>query len=121
MDVTNLTLLSNVVYGQASGNYDGSSADFVSDPVKGVGYYAGQGSIQTVWLRLQGFVGTITIQGSLNDDPTTTAWFDIDSYGDNIDPITTTHAITATGNFVWLRAAVTSFDSGTIESVTVNY
>jgi hypothetical protein len=121
MDVTNLTLLNNVVYGQASGNYDGSTADFVSDPVKGVGYYAGQGSIQTVWYRFIGVVGTVTIQGSLNDDPEAAAWFDIDSYGDDVTPVTDAHPVTPTGNFVWLRAAVTNFDSGTIQAVTVSY
>jgi hypothetical protein len=121
MTITNLTLLDNVVYGQASGNYDGSSADFVSDVVKGVGYYAGQGSIQTVWFRLQAVTGTVTIQGSLNDDPTVGGWFDIVSYGDAVTPLTDAHPATLTGNFVWLRAAVTGFESGTIQAVTVNY
>lgn len=121
MTITNLTLLNTTVYGQASGNYDGSTADFVSDPVKGVGYYAGQGSIQTVWIRLQNVVGTVTIQGSLNDDLGAAAWFDIYSYGDDVNPITDAHPATLTGNFVWLRAAVTNFDNGTIQAVTVSY
>jgi hypothetical protein len=121
MDVTSLTLLSTTVYGQASGNYDGSTADFVADPVKGVGYYAGQGSIQTVWIRLQNAIGIVTIQATLDENPDTLAWFDVYSYGDEVAPLTDARPATLTGNFVWLRAAITGFDNGTIQSVIVDY
>jgi hypothetical protein len=121
MDVTNLTLLDTTTYGQASGNYDGSTADFVGDAVKGVGYYRGQGNLQTVWIRLNGVVGIVTIQATLNEDPESAEWFDVFTWGDASSVITDYHPATLTGNFVWLRAQVTGFDAGTIESVTAVY
>lgn len=118
---TTQTLLSNVIFGSASGNYDGSSQLFYSDPVTAAGYYAGQGALQTITYRLQDFVGKITIQASLNGLTEQAKWFDIDSYGDGIDVITGTHPVSVTGNFVWLRARVEFFDAGTIQAVTAAY
>lgn len=125
MTVTNLTILNQTVHGQASGNYDGSSLDFDSDAVKAVGYYRGQGSVQTVYLRLQGFVGVIHLDCTLNEDPnsvdSTFSWFETAEYGDDTVPITTVHPITLTGNFTWIRARVVDFTAGTIESITISY
>ena len=49
MNVNTLTILGYTQHGVPSGNYDGSSLEFDSDGAKGVGYYRGQGSIQTVY------------------------------------------------------------------------
>ena len=65
MILTTEYLLDRTVYGEASGNYDGSSQDFVGDPVRAANYYGGQGSIQTVTFRISGFVGTIKIQAKI--------------------------------------------------------
>jgi hypothetical protein len=43
-----VTMLDNVEYGSASGNYDGSSQLFYSNAVPAANYYAGYGSIQTI-------------------------------------------------------------------------
>ena len=114
-------ILQNVVYGQASGNYDGSSQDFYSDPVRAANYYGGQGSIQTINLRTTDFIGTITFQATLNDQPSIqAAWFEIDSYP-NPAPTSDIWVATVTGNFTFIRARVTGFDSGTIESAVLTY
>jgi hypothetical protein len=121
MTITVQTLLDNVVYGTASGNYDGSSQDFYSDAVPAANYYGGQGSLQTIFYRLAGFSGIITIEATLNDSQDSAVWFEVDQYDAANTPVTDYHPVNVVGNFVWLRAHVTLFDSGTIEFVTANY
>ncbi len=114
-------ILENVVYGSASGNYDGSSQLFYSNAVPAANYYAGNGSIQTLRYVLVGFVGTITLQATLNDLPDQAQWVDISERGDGITPYSGITGSTVTGNFSWIRARVEAFDAGTIESVSVSY
>jgi len=114
-------ILENVVYGSASGNYDGSSQLFYSNAVPAANYYAGNGSIQTLRYVLVGFMGTITIQATLNDLPDQAQWVDISERGDGVTPDSGITGSTVTGNFSWIRARVEGFDAGTIESVTVSY
>lgn len=118
---TSQTLLANVVYGQASGNYDGSSQLFYSNAVPAANYYGGNGSVQTLFYDLSGFVGTITIQATLNDLPSQAQWFDISERGDGLTPDTGYTSSTVTGNFSWVRAKVEGFDGGTIVAVTQIY
>jgi hypothetical protein len=110
-----------VVYGSASGNYDGSSQLFYSDAVPAANYYGGNGSIQTLFYNLTGFLGKITVQASLNDLSDQALWFDISERGDGITPDTGLTASTVTGNFTWLRAKVEEFDGGTINYVNASY
>jgi hypothetical protein len=125
MSLTNLTLLSTTIYGIASGNYDGSSLDFTSDPVQAVNYYRGQGSIQTVTIQTTELVSVIKLEATLNDTQAVNtdqaAWFEVYSYGDGSTVYTETHPVTITGNFTYLRARVLDFEAGTINSITVTY
>ena len=121
MDLTTLTILDTTVHGEPSGNYDGSSLDFASDGEKGVGYYRGQGNMQTVWIYVTDFQGRITVQVSLNEDWQNAAWSDAYEYDQTIAPITDTHPVTLTGNFAWVRVRVIDFLAGTINSVNVTY
>ena len=116
-----VTLLDNVVYGTASGNYDGSSQLFYSNAVPAANYYAGNGSVQTILYNLSDFVGVITLQATLNDLPDQAQWFDISERGDGFTPDTGVSGTTVTGNFSWIRAKVEGFDAGTIVSITVSY
>jgi hypothetical protein len=118
---TTQTMLANVTYGQASGNYDGSSQLFYSNAVPAANYYAGNGNIQTLFYNVSGFVGIITIQATLNDLPEQAHWFDISERGDGSTPDTGYTSSTVTGNFSWLRAKVSNFDGGTITAVTGVY
>jgi hypothetical protein len=118
---TTQTMLSNVVYGQASGNYDGSSQLFYSNAVPAANYYAGNGSIQTLFYNLSGVIGIITIQATLNDLPEQAQWVDIGERGDGINPDSGLTSATVTGNFSWLRVKVDSFDAGTITAVYAVY
>lgn len=122
MVLTSEYLLDRTVYGQASGNYDGSSQLFYGDPVRAANYYGGQGSIQTATIRVTGFVGRITLQATLNDQPSIqAAWFDLDTYGDGINPDTDTRPFTITGNFTFMRVRVELFDAGTIDNIILTY
>jgi hypothetical protein len=120
MSITNLTILPTTTYGTPLGNYDGSSADFVSDAVQGVGYYAGQGSLQTAFITATGLLGVITIQATLDNDPVTANWFDVLEFGDASSVTTDYYPVNLTGNFTWIRAAVTYFEAGSM-SVTLAY
>ena len=78
---TTQTLVANVVYGVPSGNYDGSSQDWLSNAVPAASYYAGQGSIQTITYQLNNFVGLIKIEATLNDAQESAPWFEIANIG----------------------------------------
>lgn len=118
---TTQTLVANVVYGQASGNYDGSSQDWYSDAVPAANYYGGQGSLQTITYQLQGFVGVITIEATLNDAQLSAPWFEVATYSDGSTIETGTIPVNVVGNFTWLRAKITGFDAGTIQAIIAAY
>lgn len=121
MILTTKTLLQNVVHGTPSGNYDGSSLDFFSDPVQAANYYHGRGSLQTIVFNVAGFKGKIKIQASLQDTIDAALWFDVDEFDRSSSPVTEIYSLNAVGNFVWLRAEVVDFEAGTITLVSANY
>jgi hypothetical protein len=120
MNLTNETILSSTTYGTPSGNYDGSSQDFLSEVKRAANYYQGQGSIQTVTIQVQGFVGRIRLQASLNDDPVAALWFEVYDY-DRVSPTTDYHPVSLVGNYVWMRAEITDFSAGTIQTISISY
>lgn len=119
--ITTKTILGTTVYGTPSGNYDGSSQDWASDPQEAANYYRGRGSLQTVIINVANFVGKIVIEATLDSVAETAVWFETYTYSDGITPITDIHPVNIQGNFVWLRAQVVGFDGGTINSITVSY
>jgi hypothetical protein len=114
-------LLSDVIYGQASGNYDGSSQLFYSNAVPAANYYGGNGSLQTIYYTFSGFVGIVTLEATLNDLPEQAQWFEISERGDGITPDSGLTTSTVTGNFSWVRARVDGFDAGSIQSISISY
>lgn len=121
MNLTSEVILNSTTYGTASGNYDGSSQDFFSDIGRAADYYAGQGSIQTILIQVTEFTGRIRLQATLNDDPAEALWFELYDYNQTVTPITDYHPVSFTGNYVWIRAEITDFDTGTINTITVTY
>lgn len=123
MKTESLILLPLTQYGVPSGNYDGSSdTEFDGDRQKGVGYYRSRRSTQSVRFQLSGFIGTITLQGTLDSDPQDDAqWFDVYEYGNGSSAETGDFSQSITGNFTWLRAHVTAFTGGVITAVTLIY
>ena len=125
MAITTVTLLPSTTYGTPSGNYDGSSEDFIGDPQKAANYYRGRGGTQTIrWVYL-GVQGRVTIQATLDNDPADSRWFEVAATGDgstdDSTTITATYIQAVVGNFTWLRAVVTNFIDGTIEVVQATY
>lgn len=121
MNLTTEVILPATTYGTASGNYDGSSQDFFSDPGRAADYYAGQGSIQNVVIQVTGFSGRIRIQATLGDDPAASEWFELYDYDRRIGTITDYHPVSFTGNYVWIRAEIIAFDAGTIDTISIVY
>lgn len=121
MSITNFTLLGQTIHGTPSGNYDGSSNTFDGDGAKAVGYYRGQGSLETVRISVTGFQGVITLQATLDQNWQSADWFDVYSYGDLSSTVTDTFYTNLTGNFTWLRVHVEGFEAGTINSITLAY
>lgn len=116
------TILSQTVHGVPSGNYDGSSQDWASDPVEAADYYRNRGSsTQTVTIDVADFVGSIVIEASLDTESDQAIWFELTRFGDSETPITDRRPETILGNFVWLRARVELFEAGTINFITATY
>ncbi len=116
------TLLAATQHGVPSGNYDGSSMDWASDPVQAADYYRGRGSsTQTVTFSLLGFDGRIILEATLDAEPTDAAWVETYRIGSPGTPLTDYHPVTVPGNFVWMRARVELFDAGTISYINITY
>lgn len=119
---TSITLLPTTTFGTETGNYNGSDAAFNSDKVKGDGYYGFGDGVHTVQLRVTNFIGTVQIQASLVTDPADSDFADITTAvltGDGSTAITNGYFYNFTGNYVWIRAKVTEFTAGTINSVVM--
>ena len=121
MTATTLTVLGLTQHGVPSGNYDGSSTSFDSDGAKAVGYYRGLGSVQTVYQRISGFEGTITLQATLDQNWETANWVDANEFDSSSSPTSGVYPVTLTGNYTWIRARITNFTAGTIDSITIVY
>ena len=99
--MTTETILDTTVYGEPSGNYDGSSQDWASDAVQAASYYRGRGGLQTVTFSVENFEGTIYLDATLDTLPESATWFNTFIFDDGSTiPITDYHPATITGNFV---------------------
>ena len=116
---TSTTLLASTTFGSSTGNYDGSAAAFNSDKVKGDGYYGFSDGVHTVQTRVTSLIGTVKIQGTLVKDPATTDFVDIATVvqSDGSTAITDSYLNNFTGNFVWIRIAVSGFTAGSINNI----
>ena len=110
-----------------------------SEKVQGDAYFGASDGLHTIMVELNDFIGTIKIQGSLENTPSATDWFDID-LSDGEFTIDTTGKVTdvvvsnlaysvaetsmkgynCTGNFVWLRADISNWTGGTINRIEMN-
>ena len=116
---TSVTLLPTTAFGSALGNYDGSSTAFNGDKVKGDGYYGFSDGVHTVQTRVTSLVGTIKIQGTLVKDPANTDWVDVATVltSDGSTAITESYLNNFTGNFVWIRIAVSASTAGSVNNI----
>ena len=118
---TTRTVLGTTTYGVPSGNYDGSSMDWLSDAVQAADYYRGYGGLQTMTFVLSDFVGIIYVEASLDEIPADANYSLVYTLGDSSTAMSGTYAPSLVGNFAWIRLRIDQFDGGTINSVTITY
>ena len=99
---------------------------YISDKVKGDGYYSSSDGVHTVaYKATYDFAGSIYMQASLATDPSTTDWFNVvgttSTYTTlNIRTTSTVNIYNFIGNFVWVRGYI-SIDQGTVQSIKYNH
>ena len=127
MKTTSQQLLSATDYGNAAGNYDGTTGDFNGDAVKAAGYYSTHGTLQSVAFFTEDFLGTIEIQATVDSDSATAEWFTVHTFDGDGSSANDSSAQywnevqNITGRFTWVRAKVTGFTQGVINKVIVSY
>jgi hypothetical protein len=86
-------------------------------------YYLSSQDLQTVTWAITNFKGTITIQASLADTPTTdNDWFTAMNVVYNDPAGTTINSFNnVTGNYVWIRGVINNFTQGVVQHVKVSY
>ena len=101
--------------GTASVELDGAK-------VKGDGFYNYSDGLHTVAHYIDAFEGTLAVEGALATDPVEADWVTLDTRtGTTGTPLTENVTYNFTGNFVWIRAKVTSFEAGTITKIQLNH
>ena len=119
---------------------DSTIETVTGEKFKGDGYYGRSDGLHTVQVDLNGFIGTVTMQGTLATNPVEADWFTLvlDSGQQSVDTtgLVTTQSITSveytsvttntktynfTGNYVWVRAYVSNWTAGTVNSIRLNH
>ncbi len=118
-----------------------SALTYLSDKVRGSGYYGGSSGFHTVQLQTTDFIGRFEMQASLASEPLELDWFTVElgstlnqvvdtsglSNDANITYIqystatTTVKTYNFTGNFVWVRAKISEFTEGTVNGIKYNH
>ena len=128
---------------------DSSTLVVRGEKYKGDGYYSRADGLHTVQIRLTDFVGVIEIEGTLGVDPKDpfytncndgTDWSPVmieephcvsttGLWGSSIVPFRLSYTVPTTGvwmynftgNYTWLRAYITEWTAGTINSIKMNH
>ena len=119
---------------------DSTVTTVTGEKFKGDGYYGRSDGFHTVQYSLSGFIGTVTMQGTLATTPGAADWFTLvlDSGKQSVDTtgLVATQSITSveytsvttntknynfTGNYVWVRAYVSNWTDGTVNSIRLNH
>lgn len=83
---------------------------YVSEPVKGDGYYGYADGLHTMSFHVKNFTGMIFLEATLVESPNEDDWFNIGllQETDYYDFVGTTGTVGTTfqGNFVWLRVRI---------------
>jgi|AntAceMinimDraft_13_1070369.scaffolds.fasta_scaffold05701_5 hypothetical protein len=126
----------------SANTHPGDSANTVitGEKFKGDGYYGRSDGFHTVQVDLAGFIGKVAMQGTLATNPVEADWFTLvlDSGRQSVDTtgLVATQSITSieytsvttntknynfTGNYVWVRAYVSNWTDGTVNSIRLNH
>jgi len=113
---------------------------FISDRVKGDGYFGNSDGFHSIQVQTTNFIGKIEVQGSLSTNPESTDWFSlnlesnrkyVDTTGlvlaESVPYIRYTTATTTVvgynfiGNLVWVRSRISEFTQGSVNFVKYNH
>ena len=119
---------------------DSNLETITGEKYKGDGYYGRSDGLHTVQITITEFIGKIELQGTLASNPSEEDWFtvelgtgaqSIDTTGvlqeqnitsvEYIDPTTNTKTYNFIGNYVWVRAKVSEWTDGTVNSIQLNH
>lgn len=124
MSIETINLLENITvfsaYGRDFNPITDSETLFYSEKNKGAGYHKTGDGIQTVFYHTEGFVGSITIQATLELYPADNDWFDVETENFALDSSNSLRSSTIAGNFVFIRAKY-HIENGEIVSLRYNY
>lgn len=98
---------------------DSTVQSITGEKFKGDGYYGRSDGLHTVQYNFEGLTGTINIQATLAVNPVDADWFTVHSYtaaqeSDN-------KFANFTGNYVWVRAYISNWTDGTVNSIQLNH
>lgn len=119
---------------------DSAVQTLTGEKFRGDGFYGRSDGLHTIQIDLNGFIGRIEIQGTLAVEPAEEDWFSatlgtgnqsVDTTGlireENINridfnqPTTTVKSYNFTGNYVWIRAKVSNWTDGAVNSIKMNH
>lgn len=99
---------------------------FISDRVKGDGYFGGSDGFHTVTYNTnQYFIGTATMQATLSSEPVETDWFNVENTSQvyhefDVRTESNVNFFNFVGNFVWVRSSI-QIEAGTVMAVQYNH
>ena len=104
---------------------DSTVQTVTGDKYKGDGYYGRSDGFHTIQYTVSGFVGAVNIQATLAVNPTEDDWFTVytGTYpADSTSGSTSGSFVTNfTGNYVWIRAYISNWTDGTVNSIQLNH
>lgn len=119
---------------------DSSPQTLTGQPYKGDGFYGRSDGLHTIQINLNGFIGRVEIQATLEINPVESDWFTVElgtgsmsvdttgllteqniTFVEYSSPTTNSKTYNFVGNFVWVRAKITNWTDGTVNSIKLNH
>lgn len=105
---------------------ESTTLSVTGEQFRGDGFYSRADGFHTVQYNLNGFVGTVSIQATLASTPADSDWFTVNgttitSVDENSQYYTGSFVFNFTGNFIWVRAVVTNWTDGSVNSILLNH
>lgn len=117
----------NILSGQTHPG-DSSPQVVVGTPYKGDGFYGRSDGIHTVQYSVDGFIGVVEVQATLEVNPLEEDWFTVpDTAHTSLSEDSTaverdgSYIKNFTGNYIWIRAQIRNWTDGTVTSVLLNH
>lgn len=99
--------------------FNGSNQTVLGTKQPSAGYYLANKDLQTLTWSITNATGSIVIKASLATDPGNDDWFIVQIIP--FSSLTQNSYANLTGNYVWIKADLTSFTQGVVNHVKVSY